>query len=363
MHLKRGFSLVELLVSLVVLSIVGLVSYGALELMQRSWLATSERAEQFREARAAFESIARNLTQANLNTYLDYYYKDTGSNVPPSGQSVAPSAYVRQSELQFCSGEAHEVIAPGSEEKAYPGHAVFFQAILGQSRLYRGLPNLLNARGYFIQFLDDASGRPDFLPGDVTRVRFRYRLMEYRPPAERVGDLLPGNSIYTSPNAWFREGIKSCSRILADNVILMIVFPMVPPGMIKDDGRPPWWIAPAYRYNSRDCDNSTPTIDPIIVNESDEVIQGTRHLLPPQIRFTLVALDERSAQRWSQMTGNVAVSLRQAAHADFKQPELYQQDLDRLTQLLVSHRLNYRVFTEVITLRNARWDSQAFKNP
>jgi uncharacterized protein (TIGR02599 family) len=359
----RGFSIVELLVSLAVLSIVGLVSYEALELMQRSWLATSARAEQFRESRAAFESIARNLSQACLNTYIDSYFKDTGSNVPPSGQSVAPSAYVRQSELHFYSDEAREIIDPGSEEKRHPGHAVFFQATLGQSRLYRGLPNLLNARGYFIQFMDDSLGRPDFLPGDVSNVRFRYRLMEYRPPAERVGGLLPGNSIYTSPNTWFREGIKSCSRILADNVILMIVLPMVPPGMIADDGRHPWWIAPAYRYNSRDRDNSTPSIDPIIVNESDQVVQGTRHLLPPQIRFTLVALDERSAERWSVLTRNTAVSLRQQSLADFKQPEFYQRDLDRLTHYLVSNHLNYRVFSEVITLRNARWDSQGFKNP
>jgi uncharacterized protein (TIGR02599 family) len=361
MHLKRGFSLVELLVSLVVLSIVGMVSYGALELMQRSWLATSARAEQFREARAAFEAVARNLSQASLNTYIDYFYKATGTNVPPSGESVAPSAYVRQSELQFYSGDARDIIAPGSEEKLHPGHAVFFQATLGQSRQYRGLPNLLNARGYFIQFLDDTSGRPDFLPPDVTNVRFRYRLMEYRPPAERVGDNLPGNAIYALSNTWFREGINSSSRIIADNVILMLVAPLVPPGMMAGDGRQPWWIAPAYRYNSRDCDNSTPAIDPITVNQSGEAIQGTRHLLPPQIRFTLVALDEHSARRWSQLTGGVAVNLRQEAHAEFKQPELYQRDLERLTQYLVSHRLNYRVFSEVISLRNARWDSQAFK--
>lgn len=358
-----GFSLAEMLVSLAVLSIILVVTFGAVEGMQRSWKVTSSHVEQFREARTAFEIVTRNLGQATLNTYLDYFYKETGSNIPAPNGLNAPSAYVRQSELHFRCGEACELVSPGMTRGKHPGHAVFFQASLGQSRLFRGLPALLNARGYYVQFLDDADARPDFLPTGVTQLHYRYRLMEYRPPAERVGDGIAGNAVYSVAGHWQREGIGACSRAIADNVIMMLVIPQVPPAMVADDGRRPWWIAPAYRYDSRDCDNLTPAIDPVVVDASGAVNQGTRHLLPPQLRFTLVALDEDSADRWSEMTGNVAVDLQQEAGADFVNPDFYEQDLKRLTQYLASRRLNYRVFTEVITLRNARWDNQSFKAP
>jgi uncharacterized protein (TIGR02599 family) len=352
-----------MLVSLVVLSILLLVAFGVVEGMQRSWKATRSRVEQFREARTAFEVITRNLSQATLNTYLDYFYKETGSNVPPSEGMVAPSAYVRQSELHFIAGSARDAVAPGSSRGLHPGHAVFFQAMLGQSRLFRGMPALLNARGYYLQFLGDEGSRPDFLPTGVTRMRHRYRLMEYRPPAERVDERIPGNAVYARPGSWQREGIGVCSRIIADNVVMMLVMPQVPSGMVAGDGRNPWWIAPAYRYNSRDSDNSTPALEPVSVDKAGDVNQGTLHLLPPQLRFTLVALDEESAARWAEMTGHSEVDLQQESGADFLNPELYEQDLGRLTKHLRARRLNYRVFTDIVTLRNARWDSQAFKTP
>lgn len=360
---QAGFSLTEMLVSLAVLSMILVVTFGAVEGMRRTWKVTSSRAEQFREARTAFEAITRNLSQATLNTYLDYFYKETGLNFPASNGSSAPSAYVRQSELHFRSGAARDLVSPNETRGKYPGHAVFFQASLGQSRLFRGLPALLNARGYYIQFLDDAGVRPDFLPKGVTHLHYRYRLMEYRPPAERVGGGIAGNAVYTVANHWQREGIGLCSRVIADNVIMMLVVPQVPPATVAGDGRRPWWIAPEYRYDSRDCDNLTPAIDPVVVDSSGAVNQGTRHLLPPQLRFTLVALDEESADRWCEMTGSAAVDLQREAGADFVNPDLYEQDLKRLTQYLASRRLNHRVFTEVITLRNARWDNQSFKAP
>jgi uncharacterized protein (TIGR02599 family) len=358
-----GFSMVEMLVSMAVLSILLLVTYGVIEGMQRSWTLTSARAEQFREARTAFEVITRNVSQAHLNTYLDYFYSGTGINVPAPGDSSAPTGYVRQSELQFVCGDSRDIVAPESPQGKYPGHAIFFQASLGQSRLYRGLTSLLNARGYFVQFLDDSDSRPGFLPAPVTSLRFRYRLMEYRPPAEHVSAGVPGNAVYVRPESWQRAALGSCSRAVADNVLMMIVIPQVPAGMVAGGGRRPWWIAPAYRYNSQDCDNSTPAMDPVVVDPSGVVHQGTRHLLPPQLRLTLVALDEDSAERWSEMTGNVTVNLRRESGADFVNPEFYEQDLEMLTDYLASSRLNYRVFTEVVTLRNASWDSKAFKNP
>lgn len=355
-----GFTLVEILVSTVVLSILMLVSLTSLESMQRSWKGTRMKVEQFRGARMAFETMSRQLSQATLNTYWDYYYTETKSNVPAVNGSTPPAGYVRQSELQFWSGPAREVVAPGATQDTYPAHGVFFQAPLGQSVQHRGLASLLNARGYYVQFSSDEARRPGFLPEGATRVHHRYRLMEYRPPAESVTGGLQGNTIYSKPDAWFREGIATASRVVADNIVMLVVMPVVPEEALTNPAQRPWWIAPAYRFNSKDCNNSTPLVDAVNVDVLGNVRQGTQHLLPPQLRLTLVALDEDSAARWAELTGNAATDVQTEAAAPFTNPEVYSADLQRLKDYFQARKLNYRVFTEVITLRNARWDSQTF---
>lgn len=355
-----GFSLVELLVSMTVLVILLWVAHDAMDVMQGAWRATSARVEQFREARSALEGMARNLGQATLNTCWDTYYKETHSNVPPSDGQFPPDAYARQSGLHFQCGAAKDMLAEGGAQSRLPGHAVFFQAPLGRSRGYRGLAALLNAHGYFVQFCDDARNSPQFLKDRGLPVRGRYRLMEFRPPAEGLDGGMSGNAVYYKPDSWFREGLENFSRVIADNVVLFLVMPRVPPGMSSGDDREPWWIAPAYRYNSKDADNSTPEVDPAEIDESGHLRQGTQHLLPPQLRIALVALDEGSAARWGAMTGG-EVDLQHESGAAFADAELYERDMERLKQYFRSRQITCRVFTEVVTLRNARWDSQAFE--
>lgn len=365
-RVRYGFTLVEILVSTVVLSILMLISLTSLESMQKSWKSTRVRVEQFRGARTAFETMSRNLSQATLNTYWDYYYAETRSNVPAVNGSTPPAGYGRQSELHFWSGPAHEAVAPGAVQSRYPGHAVFFQAPLGQSEQHRGLSALLNARGYYIEFGSDAARRPEFLPDGVTRVHHRYRLMEYRPPAEIVSTNAPGNAVYSKPDVWFREGIATASRVVADNIVLLVIMPLVPEeALVQKASGPalaPTWIAPIYRYNSKDCNNGTPQVDPISLDSFQSIRQGTQHLLPPQLRLTLVALDEAGAARWAEMTGDEPVDLQVEAQAAFTNPEpaQYNADLQKVKDYFQSLKINYRVFSEVITLRNARWDSQTF---
>ncbi len=364
LHVRRGFTLVEILVSTVVLSILMLISLTSLESMQRSWKSTRVRVEQFRGARTAFETLSRNLSQATLNTYWDYYYTETKSNVPAVNGSTPPAGYVRQSELQFWSGPAREAVSPTAEQSSNPGHAVFFQAPLGQSEMHRGLAALLNARGYYIQFGSDEARRPGFLPESITRLHHRYRLMEYRPPAEIAGASKPGNAVYSKPDAWFREGITTSSRVVAENIVLLVIMPLVPEESLlpNDNGPPlqPWWIAPIYRYNSKDTSNSSPTVDPVSVDVLNNIRQGTQHLLPPQLRLTLVALDEVGAARWAELSGDEPVDLQVDAKASFTNPQEYNTDLRNVKEYFQERKINYRVFSEVITLRNARWDAQTF---
>ncbi len=358
-HSRRGFTLVELLVSTGVLSILLLVTMTTLDTMQRSWRETKGKVSQFRGARIAFETITRNLSQATLNTYWDYYYTATESNVPPAEGAAPPAGYVRQSELDFRVGPGTDLGPPGATAAEYPGHGLFFQAPLGLSQGYRGLGSLLNARGYFVEYRSNEDGRPGFLQEHQSVApKYRYQLMEYRPPAEEVAGL-KGNSVYTDP-AWYKRDLAAVSRPIADNILLLLISPQVPAETVAGTGKKKEWIAPAYRYSSRDANNATPALDKPAVRQDGTLSQGTQHLLPPLVRVTLVAAEQGSLDRWLAASGNHAVDIAVEADAPFTEARHYDRDLDRLKLYLAEKRLNYRVFTSTVALRNAAWDSTTF---
>ncbi|TDU81496.1 uncharacterized protein (TIGR02599 family) [Prosthecobacter fusiformis] len=363
---SNGFTLVELLVSTAVLSILLLVTMSALETMQRSWRETKGKVNQFRNARIAFETITRNLSQATLNTYWDYHYSSTGSNIPPAESTEPPTGYVRQSELDFRITPA---VTLGDEEATpdlYPGYALFFQAPLGLSQNYRGLSSLLNARGYYIRYRSNEDQRPSFLPGGVVPVKHRYQLMEYRPPAEQVATPetgskkgIQGNTVYANEN-WYKQDLDAVSRPIADNILFMAISPQVPEETLTGTTRKKWWIAPGYQYSSRDTNNATPALDAPILRQDGTLDEGTRHLLPPLVRVTLIAAEEDSLSRWAAARGNSPVDIAAEADAPFDEAEHYERDLDRMKEYLNRQKLNYRVFTASIPLRNAAWDSKTY---
>ncbi len=352
-----AFTLVELLTSTVVLAILLVVMASAMGTVQRSWRGSKEKVDQFREARAAFEAITRQLSQATLNTYWDYHYLETGSNVPPADSNTPPAGYVRQSELQFLSGSAEHLI--GSDVSTpVSGHALFFQAPLGHSAGYRGLASLLNGRGFYVQWREDRDSRPDFLPPSVSPAKRRFQLMEYRPISEAGnldGSNVKGNNIYARPDGWHAEDLERQSRALAANILALIISPQA---ASVENGQKPWWIAPAYRYDSRDADNSTPSRDNVLITMGGEVRQGTQHLLPPLVRVTLVAADEDSFARWLESNSDFDGNLLKKAGAPFTDAERYDKDLTALKDYLHAQRVNHRVFTLTVPLRNAAWDSR-----
>lgn len=355
-----GFTIVELLVSTVVLAMLMMTCVSAVDAVRRSVTTARGKAQQYREARQAFELISKTLAQATLNTYWDYYYTETGTNLPPSsGTTKAPSAYVRRSELQFQLGPAKSLLGNGATQATAPGQAVFFQAPLGLTQDQTNLGSLLNARGYAVEFSDDLSNRPPFLEEHALPARHRYRLIEYRPPAEKTSTVL-GNAIYTSPTDWFRKDYKTASRVVADNIILLILSPRVTAEAARTAKKPATWIAPNYAYNSLDPDNSTSSVEAIkIIPTTGEPAQGTQHVLPPLVAMTLVALDEPSAARWAERSNNQPVDFLAQAGAPFTDATQYDQDIESLQNWLNQQKLNHEVFSTTITLRNARWDNRS----
>lgn len=346
-----AFTLVEILVSLAVLTILLLINAEVIGQVQSSWSASNARVSQFREARTAFDIITRNLSQATLNPFVDYTNNYLANPGVPVGAAAAPRGYQRNSDLHFICGPTSSLVTAASGgATTLPGHAVFFQAPLGvtESPSLVGLDRLLCARGYFVQYSSDAAFAPAFLPpGDF---HYRYRLMEYSPPAEK-------NSIYSNPNWYADAGMAidenesavniSATRPVADNIVTLIISPRREPASATEAEGPsgPTNIAPDYTYNSKTLANVDPVNAP----------QGTQHLLPPLVRVVLIAIDDKSAQRLEDESGSPSTAPLNTELDHLNQAYQLETEVETVVSGLRAKRLNYRVFSATVQLRGAKW--------
>ncbi|WP_256199451.1 Verru_Chthon cassette protein C [Verrucomicrobium spinosum] len=374
-----GFTLVELLVSMTILAILMTLVANVLSMVQKTWVRTSSRVSQFREARAAFDTMSRNLGQATLNAYWQNGFNQLTSDIIGEARREAVS-YVRKSELQFVCGRTDGLFNTGATASNYPGFGVFFQAPLGVTNFNptadgvtqadtANMVNLLCGRGYFVSWGDDSAFRPAILAGVTTvRPRFRYRLMEYAPPAEanRIydADLRPivpdfGDTTAASVNhskEWFQDAISNTAttgdaatghgytRPVADNVIALIISPIVEGN--NAGNRAPTWIAPNYEFDSTAVANTGAGLGP----------QGTQHQLPPALKLTLVAIDQQTAEILAEgAAGGTSPNLLGSSGAGFSMAGSYEADLETLKTFLTSKHYNFRVFTTVVSLKQAKW--------
>lgn len=380
----RAFTLIELLVSVTFLVILMLVVSQVIGIVQRTWVRANSRVSQFREARQAFDTLSRSLTQATLNNYWDNEFDITGTDA--AGQQITLAKdYFRQSELQFICGPTSTVIpAAAGNAQNYPGHAVFFQAPLGIASLVataaqgannqivntENMVNLLCGRGYFVEWGTDASFRPAFLDqlNNAVPVRSRLRLMEYSPTAEknRIYDtnLRP---ITAHSKEWYEDVLntevqsaqetaqtRAFTRPIAENIIALVISPQIE--VTGNTTVSPYAIAPLFIYDSTLKVN--PGSSPI--NASP---QGTQHLLPPLLKVSMVALDERSGELLareenSQMRTELLTSIAgklQSAASLVEELDGDQGKTGTLVQLLLDKKLNYRIFSTTIALKQSRW--------
>lgn len=376
---RTGFTLVELLVSMTILAILMTLVAQVLAMVQKTWVRTNSRVSQFREARAAFDTMSRNLSQATLNAYWQNGFNQLTADVIGESRREAVS-YVRKSELQFVSGRTAGLFETGASASNYPGYGVFFQAPLGVTNFNptadgvtqadtANMVNLLCGRGYFVSWGDDNAFRPSILAGvETVRPRFRYRLMEYAPPAEanRIYDatlrpIVPdfGDSTATAVShskEWFQDAISNTAttgdaatghgytRPVADNVIALIISPMVEGN--NAGNRVPTWIAPNYEYDSTAVANTGGGLGP----------QGTQHQLPPALKLTLVAIDQQTAEILAEDSqGGASPNLLGSSGAAFATAASYESDLEALKTFLTNNHYTFRVFTTVISLKQAKW--------
>jgi uncharacterized protein (TIGR02599 family) len=342
-----GFTLVELLVSMAILVVLLLMLVSVTESTQRSWTYTTASIQQFRDAREAFESMTRRLSQATLNTYWDY------------DNANAPTRYIRQSELRFIAGNASALT--GSTN--IPTHAVFFQAPMGYvvSGSFPNLNRLLNTWGYFVEFVDDSQVRPAFLTNQIVPLRSRFRLMELMEPSDNLSlykytsgldsgtPPKPSNQSYVG-HQWFGDPLASPSqpiRAMAENIVALILLPKLSLGDEAAGGYTDTSLAPKYSYDSTDTTQSDPNLDP-------------KNQLPPVIQVTIVAVDEISYKRYQQgLTRPSPDPLFN--NAPFSDATQYAVDLANLQQNLQNNKLSFRVFSTNVNIGSAKW-SRAQKN-
>lgn len=361
------------------------------------WTRTTGKVQAFQGARAAFDSLTRNLSQATLQSYGGYADRQ-GNPIPlinPSFKPVSgtidrnkvPSRYLRFSELHFLAGPTTDIFAQcgmvgltGGAKT--PGQAIFFQAPVGFSKEMPFQPSLLNNCGYYVQFErdDDSGGKgtgaiPSFANPPPSTCS-RYLLMEVLQPAESNGIYESSNRIDANglpvvdyDTTWLRDldlETRKNRHVLAENIPLLVMLPKLAPEDEKavdaryhlgqsnpGDGS---LIAPNYAYDSRSWINgyqgaavkradNEPLVENILMNR-----------LPPMIQVLMVAIDEHSAIRLIGDASSPPANLQAALFGNgdrFTSASDYPADRKALEDDLDQLHINYRIFETEVRLPNA----------
>ncbi len=378
-----GFSLVELLLSMTVLTAILLMFVGLLDQTQKTWEFSRTQIAQFREARLAFDIISKNVSQATLNAYFEQIDKD-GKRASdfPDPKDFVPKEFQIQSELHFKTMNARDLRVGGVAAMG-PGHALFFQAPLGSSanQKYTPLTNLLNGRGYFIALMPDTAFRPSFLAQVGVAEKVRYRLMEFLPPTEQ-------NQVYAAANEadsagsqaqslaermkWITvplsaAGSNSTIRPLAENIVAFIVSPREAiadtstttamdnkTALAKADQEATARVAPTYEYDSARPLNPD---------------SWSAHTLPPLIQITMVAIDEVSAMRLEERYGTRFMD-HFVPRAWMESADAYRRDIELLVKAFEDEsqapggvKISHKVFTTTVRINGAKWSVPPTANP
>jgi len=369
-HHSGGFTLVEVLVAAGIVVVLLVVLLGMTDQTQRLVKATSSKVEQFQEARAAFESMTRHLSQATLNSFWDYVYDANGN----------PSGYARKAELRFHSGPTKTLNPSGGPGgNLQPGHSVFFQAPLGNvndTTNLGAMDHLMNTWGYFLEIGTDADKFPSFLQNAVNP-RKRYRLMELMEPSEKLSVYRYQNDI--NNRLWFSQALTGTTlprpvRVLAENVVALVILPrlsLADEKRINPNPATPPVLAPNYVYDS----TITPAAskNPATATTLTGTLLNSNNQLPPVVQVIMVAIDEPSARRLEDLyssdpylgIGNNPDPL--SGQNLFTDPTHLNDsasgtpgDLTRLQNLLSSSanpniRASYRIFSSNVNIKGAKW--------
>ncbi|SDT89115.1 Verru_Chthon cassette protein C [Verrucomicrobium sp. GAS474] len=330
---RKGFSLVEVLVTLVVLSMVLVIVFGMTGQIAMVWKRSSQKMEEFQGARLALDAITRTVGNATLNVYYDYYNAARQRRTSANASTFIPQVYGRYSELEFVCGKSLV-----SLPRPQISQAIFFQAPLGytqQTGTYSQLNSTLNTVGFYLEFNNDAADRPGFFASMLHRSppRWRYRLMQFMQPTENF-------SVYDAQDhSWFTAPLNGASppvRLLAENIVACVFCPLSP---LDTKGSS---LAPNFEYDSRMTWTTGAQPDPM-------------NQLPPIVRVVLIAVDEASMARVQGQSASLP-SLGFDPSNVFVSSAQLDGDIETVKAALAARHLNFTVFSVDVAVRGARWN-------
>ena len=328
---RAAFSLIELLISLAVLSVLVVLAASLIGSIQDVWKRSSARTEQFRSARQALETVSARLSQATLNPYW----------VVQTNASGVPVRYERQSDLRFLAGPAISTIGSTlGNGTIVPGSAVFFQAPTGyfSNSIDSSLNAAMNTWGYYVEYGPDSS-RPPFISTSIIPTKNRFRLVEFIDPSDglTVFSKTSGNSAYNGKD-WFTDPLATAGtrRVLADNIVAFVALPRL--SSTEDSAGTA--LSPTYIYDTT-TSNATPKLNP-------------KHQLPPIVDIAVVAISETTANRitWGSSCPDFGTSTLFQNAADMD------ADLETLRTNIEKMNLSARVFRTSVPISAARWSTE-----
>lgn len=336
----------------------------------------------FSTARVAFDAMTQKLSQATLNTYLDYYGTGFGGiaerRTPTNASHFVPTCYGRASDLQFYvrpnvqgyNLQAVNVANPTVQALATTaahGQEVYFQAPLAYSAAanYQGVQGLLNSCGYYVAYGDNNQ----FKPAAIASHRYRYRLMQAMEPTESFAvfvDLVEnsGTGAVTDNAPKWMTNIQNVAPSgppkgsayvapLAENVIAMIICPRL---SVEEDPTGSA-LAPYYSYDSQY--SVTPTLSS---GKNPTYTQiPTADVLPPNVRVTMVVIDEASMIR---LNGGVAAgtatppaAIETALKGRFTNVTSFTTDMSNLITALsnAKPKITFQIFDATVPMRESKW--------
>ncbi|CAN5794445.1 hypothetical protein BH09VER1_BH09VER1_19340 [soil metagenome] len=349
---RRGFTLVEMLVAVTVFLMILVVVFQVTKATTSIWKNSSGKIAAFAEARGAFEAMTRTISQATLNTYVDYEDSSGAFRDPGAIGTFVPTKYARRSDLQFLCGKG---LLSGSGLANPITQSLFFQAPMGYSRSagYKGMQGMLNACGFFVYYGTDMA-KPSFLPGSLPN-RNRFRLMQFLQPTENLSiydSSVTGGSTVWNNKDWFIKALAadvastsptSVSQI-ADNVVALII---APKNSASDDAASPANAIATYDYNTRDPDPAK---------------AYSLNQLPAVIQVVMAVIDDASAAK----LGDSATPPNLTAGTNFSNPTdlktnlaILEKNLSALPGNAAGNTipLRFEFFTTEVAIPAAKWSA------
>lgn len=338
LHKARAFTLIELMVSMVILVILILVFANMTDRTALIWRDTRGKASQFQQARDAFDLITQNLSNATLNTYLDYYDAKGARRDAANTATFEPARYGRYSDLRFATGKASQLLS--LPENTSPTQSLFFYAPLGETGVSANtsLNHLLNLVGYYITYEADTE-RPAFMPAAQG---YGFRLMELRQRSENL--TLPKAGTRWPPDVVDHPDV----HFIARNIVALTFRPKLADtgtGAARSADGKGQALAPNYSYDSHTKGRG----------ENRKELNSL-HQLPPIVEVTMVAIDPDSADRLGRDSTPPDLGLEKLfQNAD---PEVSQKDLETLLTRLRELKVSARVFRTEVSLKGAKWSHE-----